>query len=181
MSMFGMRTMYLAGPIGGLTWEECTGWRTAVDELMKPVTCWSPLRPMGNVDIRASHFIIDNGGRETSAETNGDGRVPFKLLFERDYEDVRNADLVFVNFLPAKRYSQGTLMEVSRAYALGIPLIGVMQETGNPNDGPFLRMHFEVENDADDENPTFYNSMHTDIRSAVNAARRFFKLPEYAS
>lgn len=137
-------TVYLAGPIGGLTWAEATDWRNNATELLRPMRCLSPLRDMDGASLRGSCFTEDR-----AQESNFD-KVPFNKLFQRDYMDVHTCDAVFVNFIGAKKQSVGTICEIAWTYRQGKPMVVVM-EPGNINENIFLDMqiHHRAHNLAD--------------------------------
>jgi len=67
-----------------------------------------------------------------------------RAIMVRDYEDCKNADLVFANFLNCNRLSIGTIMEMGFAYAHRIPVVAVMKP-GNIHSGhPMMEEAFTV-------------------------------------
>jgi hypothetical protein len=160
--------LYLAGPIGGLTWDEATGWRDNVASLLAPMKTRSPLRPImfeGQlVDLRDSCYVNDgavlSNSREREAIT-----IPFEHLFKRDYMDCHECDGLFVNFIGAKKKSVGTVCEISWAYRRGIPIVIVM-EPGNLNEDVFLERMFTGRR---------FNT----LADGVNYMRGFFGWPSY--
>lgn len=155
--------VYLAGPIGGLTWDEATRWRTHVADLLQPLNCLSPLRDTDDGrSLRSSHHVTD-GGRLTNE--GKDTAIPFQELFERDKDDCCfKAQFVFFNYLNAKKVSIGTNCELAWCEALSIPRVVVIEDDNNPNLNPFLI-------------PQFCNRFNN-IADAVNFTRRHFSLPE---
>lgn len=166
-----MSLIYLAGPIGGMTWEEATGWRDNVKELLRPLNCLSPLR-----DIEVDGRLISLKGFTNTSDkkflnnSRASGDLPFQILFDRDYRDVDICNGLFVNMIGAKKKSTGTIMEVSRAFKRGIPMVLAM-EPDNINEDIFFETHFNHSN---------YPScrVHT-LKDAVNEMRRAFSLPVY--
>lgn len=170
MQRVPLRTViYLAGPIGGLTWDEATGWRNGVADMLKPMTTLSPLRPMdmGNgetVDLRDSCFVND-GARLSNESTNKEKVVlPFGKLFKRDYMDVHTCGAMFTNFLGAKVKSVGTLCEIAWAYRRAIPNVVVIDKD-NVNHNPFLDPQYSAQFD--------------NLADAVNWMREKFGWPKY--
>lgn len=121
------RLVYLAGPISGCSYEECTDWRALVRDSLHPsIETISPMR--------AKDFIKDIIG------DNKIGVTPETQVFEthpmstdkgintRDYFDVRRSSAVFVNFLGATRVSIGTVMEIAWCRAFNIPVVCVMEK-----------------------------------------------------
>lgn len=114
------RKIYLAGPITGLTYAEATGWRTLVQQILRPtgIECFSPL---------------------LGADVINDDMATDRAIMSRDYHDVVTSDLIIANFLGAIEKSTGTIMELGFAYAHRIPVIGVMEREGNAHDHPMVR------------------------------------------
>ena len=125
--------VYLAGPIGGLTWEEAHGWRERAPKLIAPCKTLSPMRDMDGQSLRSSCFTKD--GREQAIEID---QIPFHKLFQRDYMDVHTCDAMLINMIGAKTKSTGTICEIAWAYRRGTPMFMAMEPEGNPNDNPFI-------------------------------------------
>ncbi len=156
--------IYLAGPIGGLTWEEATRWRTHVASMLSPLECRSPLRDMEDGrSLRSSHHVTDGGRLSNEGK---DTALPFEELFARDETDCCfDSTFVFFNYLGAKTLSVGTNSELSWCRALDIPRVVVIEDEGNPNLHPFLI-------------PQFQNRFNN-IADAVNFVRKHFDLQQY--
>jgi len=123
--------VYLAGPISGLTYEGGQGWRNYVtQELPEEIRCMSPLRAKGEVLTRVG--VID-GAYEENPLTSQAG------ITTRDRLDCTRADAVLFNFLGATSVSIGTVLELGWADAHRIPIIVVMEPTGNLHDHPMIR------------------------------------------
>lgn len=122
-------SVYLAGPISGLTYGGATDWRAYVASQLPPwIKALSPMR---------GKKYLDNG------ETIGDSYEDILLssqsaITARDRFDVQNADLVLFNFLDADRVSIGSCIEVGWADAFRTPAIAVMEE-GNLHDHAMIR------------------------------------------
>lgn len=119
---FPHKTVYLAGPITGLSYDGArNGWRTLFANLVpEHIRCLSPMR--------AKDFL------ESEQMLRGDpGMYPHKVLatpkgiLERDFNDVRTCDAVVANFLGAERASIGTCCEFGFAYALRKPVVMVIE------------------------------------------------------
>lgn len=134
-------TIYLAGPISGCSYGECTDWRDFVTGQLEPdgIQCLSPLR--GKEYLRSEKVI--------------DGSYPQQVLscdrgiMTRDYFDCTRADAVLFNLLGAtQKVSIGTMMELAWAYQKQIPAIFCIEPTGNIHDHPMTReaMGFRVDN-----------------------------------
>jgi nucleoside 2-deoxyribosyltransferase len=125
--------IYLAGPISGLTYTQARfGWRkTIMEEVTEDVTVLSPMRHEGH--LAELPTVIDE-------KTLGSHFFSHpKVIVTKDLLDIDVSSLVVANFLGAPAISKGTLHEVGYAFAKKKPIITLMEDKGNPNDGPFLR------------------------------------------
>lgn len=137
------KTVYLAGPITGLSYRGCTDWRKVVAAQFAPdIKCADPLR--------GSHEFL-------KAEQSIADHYPTTLyhseaaLFKRDLIDVRTCDLVFLNLLGATDKSTGSTSELAWAFILEKPVVLVMEPSGNPHEHAFVRQMcpFRVDNLGD--------------------------------
>ena len=125
------KKVYLAGPVRGLTYGECTSWREyAIKELAKyDIIGVSPMR---------CKEYLDNG--QALFETDENPLSCDKGIVTRDRNDVmQNCDIILVNFLGAKTISIGTAVEYGWADAKRKPIIRVMEKKGNLNEHAFTR------------------------------------------
>lgn len=130
--------VYLAGPISGLSYGDCTDWREYVSRcLFKDMDCLSPMR--AKEYLSHENVIADSYQFKSLSCDRG--------ITTRDYNDVKRCDLVFVNFLGATKPSLGTCMEIAWAKAFQIPVVVAMEKTGNPHDHCMIRecVGFRVE------------------------------------
>ena len=126
--------IYLAGPMLGLTYEECTGWRNEViyafnNEIEDGVV--AILDPSRGLD-----FLIGKGKLLGSYENHLMGKE--KHFFHRDVSDVRNSTIILANFLGSERKSSGTIAELGMAYALNKSIVSIV-EPNSVHDHPFIR------------------------------------------
>jgi hypothetical protein len=155
-------SVYLAGPIGGLTWDEAAGWRLQAKDLLRPCSVLSPLRDTDDGrSLRYSHFTTD--GRPDLS--NGELVLPFSELFKRDYMDCHTCDAMLINMIGAKSRSVGTICEIAWGYRRAIPMFLAMEPEGNVNDNPFLT-------------PQLPRRFPT-LADAMNALRAFYNYPAY--
>lgn len=120
MTTFPKRTIYLAGPITGLTHDEARyGWRQAFAALMPPhIFCNSPMR---GKEFLATHGILSSGHDYPDNAMATDAGIT-----TRDYNDVKNCDAMVACFLESGgRPSLGTAMEYGFAHAHQKPVIAV--------------------------------------------------------
>ena len=107
-----MPTVYLAGPILGLSYDDATAWR---DEATNVLTAlgYDVRVPMRAVRDRLEAYD------EMPTELNN------AYAFQRDTYDVKNSDVVLVN-LVSPEASVGTTFEMGAAWALGKMVVTVL-------------------------------------------------------
>jgi nucleoside 2-deoxyribosyltransferase len=124
-----MPTIYLAGPIYGLSWREATRWRELVRVNMpENVLILSPLR-----DLQVS-----NPDDKLQATYEESPLATQRAITARDRNDIAVSDVVLVNLLGSERVSVGTVMEIGWADMLRKPLVLCM-EAGNIHEHPMVR------------------------------------------
>ena len=123
-------SVYLAGPITGTSWGECTDWRKYVMEQLAPdVNGFSPLR--------SKDYLL----QETSIADSYEATVMSSQrgIFARDSYDCMRCDAIFVNLLDAPKVSIGTVMEIAWGWAFRKPVVLVMEDADNIHDHSMLR------------------------------------------
>jgi hypothetical protein len=123
-------TVYLAGPISGLSFEGCTDWREyAKRELAKRnIKGWSPMRAK---EYLASLATISGHGNEYAH------MGPFATargVMTRDRFDCTRCDVTLVNFLDAKTVSIGTVMEIAWSDLKRTPIVMAVDPANNLHD-----------------------------------------------
>lgn len=116
-----MKTVYLAGPITGLSWLESEYWRDQIQgvanskfpELAKGVKFLSPMR--GKDFLQYESKIKDSYTDNPFASS--------KAIMLRDFHDVSVSDALIVNLSHCQTVSIGTVMEIAWAYQRRIPVI----------------------------------------------------------
>jgi len=123
--------VYLAGPIGGCSYDQCTTWRGYFTSLLQHfnVECVDPMR--GKSDLQ-NESELDKVRYTTPLACP-------KGVYTRDRWDVLRCDLVVVNLLGAKKPSLGSVMEIAWADAGGTPTILVMEPEGNCHEHILIR------------------------------------------
>lgn len=122
-----MKLVYLAGPITGLTFGECTDWRQyAVAELAKEgITGLSPMRGKEYLEAISKDIPLTADGDKykiiSPLSTN-------RGIIARDRWDATRCDILLVNMLDAKMVSIGTVMEIAWADAVRTPIVLVSDE-----------------------------------------------------
>lgn len=109
------KTVYLAGPINGISLEVSTTWRAYAKMLLQDVgiTALSPMRDR-------SHFTT------TTA-----------IVF--DYFDLTRASVCLVNFVGASQISIGSMFELAWCYQTRKPVVAVFGEDPLHVAHPFVR------------------------------------------
>lgn len=128
--------VYLAGPISGCTFADCTDWRKNVKlALDSPSTV--ALSPMRAKEFWCDKQIVDN-------TDIGEPLASDRGIMCRDRNDCCGASVLLVNFLDATTVSIGTVMEIAWANKLQIPIVVVLP---NPcydiHDHPMLRQAYD--------------------------------------
>jgi nucleoside 2-deoxyribosyltransferase len=115
-------TIYMAGPIKGLSYDAATDWRVWLTNHLRDynVECLDPLR--GKDELRGETSI-------DRVEYDSPMSCP-KGIYVRDRFDALRCDLLLVNLRDAKKPSIGSAMEIAWADACHKPIILVM-EPGN--------------------------------------------------
>lgn len=123
------KSVYLAGPITGLTYDEGQDWREyATRQLAEQgIEAYSPLR--------AKKYLrefgkLDAGGSDGCAYLNASTLSNPAGITTRDRFDCTGRDVVLVNLLGAERVSIGTMIELGWADATRTPIVLVI-EPGN--------------------------------------------------
>lgn len=125
-----MSTIYLAGPITGLSYHGCTDWRGHAKQELEAagIKALSPMRGKEYL----SHLETISGTGEEYAHlgvlSNSRG------IMTRDRFDATRCDVLLVNLLGAKAVSIGTVMEIAWADLSRIPIVCAIEEKGNPHE-----------------------------------------------
>jgi hypothetical protein len=135
-------TVYLSGPISGLTYDGAQSWReyAALMLAQAGIVALSPLR--------AKQFLREHGLLEGSYN----GLNPLATdqgITTRDRNDTTRCSLVLVNLLGATdRVSIGTCMEIAWADLARVPVVLAIEPEGNIHDYPMIRhiAGFRVDN-----------------------------------
>lgn len=123
-------TVYLAGPITGLSYGASADWREQIKIWLAPdIVAYSPLR--------AKTYLT----QETSLQDRYEEYIlsSQRGIYTRDFYDCRTRDLIFVNLLGAQNVSIGTVMEISWATAFNKPIVLVMEKEGNVHEHSMVR------------------------------------------
>ena len=131
-----MYKVYLSGPISGLDFDEADDWRKAVsDRLSHNIIPLNPLRC--KEWLRGRGKIIANSAYEHWMGTD-------EFIGTRDHWDTFRSDLIFCNLLGAKSVSIGTMIEIGIAHHARVPIILVMEPSGNVHEHCMLRNYTTI-------------------------------------
>lgn len=124
------KSVYLAGPISGLSYEEATAWRNEMTENLRRfgISAVSPLR--------AKTYLAD---QEQIADEYDQTMSTSRGIMTRDRFDASQCDVLFVNFLGTKRVSIGTCMEIAWADMLRKPIVIAIEPENNIHDHAMIR------------------------------------------
>lgn len=127
-------TVYLAGPIGSLTFDDANDWREVAEQFFAEYDGIDVLSP-----LRGKHVLRDHGILSTVGYDHLGPRFSDRGITTRDRNDVQTADVVLVNFLGTKKASLGTVMEIAWADSMRIPVVVAMETEGNVHDHAMIR------------------------------------------
>jgi len=125
--------VYLAGPITGTTYDECTDWRDEVCRQFDDSNCGLK----GITPMRGKSFLKKEKSIKDAYDDNS--HCDKHAIFLRDKFDCLRSDIVLANFLGAKNVSIGSMFEVAWAHQTGKFIVVVMEEKDNPHIHAFVR------------------------------------------
>jgi len=123
-------SVYLAGPIAGLDYEEGVGWRQESIEKLSEINidAFSPLRKKGYLSTQGN---LTGSFEDWPLSTQ-------RGIYARDRFDCHRVDVVLANLLDSgSRVSIGTVMEIAWAAQNNTPIVLIM-EKGNVHHHPML-------------------------------------------
>ena len=128
-----MFKVYLAGPIGGLSYEDAfAGWRQKAEYLFATSPEIQTYNPMRFKEVLKGELKLDG------QEYEGDPLVTPHGIFNRDMHDVMSCDAMIINFVGSETKSIGTCVEIGWATAFRKPFVMVTDDK-NPHQGPFIK------------------------------------------
>lgn len=114
-----MKSVYLCGPITGLSYKGTTDWRKYVARhLAADIVPLSPMR--GKAYLKKEKDIAHSYDKSPLSTA--------KAITTRDRNDVMNCDVMLVNFLGAKVVSVGSVVEFGWADAFRKPVVLVSEK-----------------------------------------------------
>jgi nucleoside 2-deoxyribosyltransferase len=122
-----VRTVYLSGPITGLSQPAADRWRQHVSErLADGLTAVNPMRDAVDETVASEMRLGETARLEHLLHG--------KEILDRNRADIARCDLLLANFLGADRVSIGAIGEVFWADAFRKPVIIVREAGGNIHD-----------------------------------------------
>jgi len=139
------KQIYLCGGISHQTLGQSQDWREEVAALLDGIheqPSGASVTLLTYSPLRGETFFRDIKPDEKFSPTLKDNASLISTpngVLGRDLNDVANASLVLANFLPSPdKVSIGSVFEIGYARAKGIPVVMVIQESGNIHDHIFL-------------------------------------------
>lgn len=141
------KTVYLAGPIDGLSYAEGNDWREFARGRLgaADIKALSPQR--GKNYIAGTELAKEMCFTEQEKLFGDNPLSTSRGLLTRDKFDALNCSVLFANFKGATRVSIGTVMEISWAYLQGKPIVIVIEEDNVHRNHPMLRETFSYVTD----------------------------------
>lgn len=125
------KSVYLAGPITGLSYEGATDWREYAKKDLADVGI-AGLSPLRAKDYLRKVAKIEDSYADFGLSTE-------KAITARDRFDCQRVGVVLLNMLGATKTSIGSCIEIGWADAARVPIILVMEKEGNVHDHSMVR------------------------------------------
>lgn len=119
------KTIYLCGPMTGLSFNRAEEWRTKTQKKFEAIPGIQVLNPARNCHVKNDE-IYQAVNLDQKRGLNCD-----RALRARNLSDIALSSVVFANFLDAERPSLGSIYELGYASALRVPVICVIEDSGN--------------------------------------------------
>lgn len=117
-------TVYLCGPMGGLTFHEANTWRLHADDTLGDHFI-EAINPLRHLDMGADEVFL-TASYEAAMKTD-------RSITTRDRMDVKRSDLLLANLLAANKTSVGSAIEFGWADLLDIPVVTVLDPANVDN------------------------------------------------
>ncbi len=129
--MSSEKKVYLAGPIRGLSYDDCVDWREEAKEKLAEYDIIG-VSPMRNKEcLKGLKEITDD--REFLSRFEK-GLAGERGITTRDRLDATGCNVILANLLGARDVSIGTMIEYGWSDAFRIPMVTVMERKGNPHE-----------------------------------------------
>ena len=125
-----MKSVYLCGPISGLSYEQATQERERLAERFRDVgvEAKSPMR--GKIYL-LNERELKTGGYTQAMSTD-------RAIVGRDRFDVRSSDCILADLRFASKVSIGSMVEFGWADAFGVPIVTVMEKDNPTHNHAFV-------------------------------------------
>lgn len=124
--------VYLAGPIGGCTYGECTTWRGYARKKL------AALGVVGISPMRAKEFL--QGEEKLDTRDYEHPLATSKGITTRDrFDTTKNCDILLANLFGAEKPSLGTFIELGWADIMRVPVIVVIEDEGSCMDHKMMQ------------------------------------------
>lgn len=134
------KVVYLSGPITGLTYREARyGWRKKfIQWLDEGIIVLSPMRHEGHLaEMKKIPMEPDNLPTHLFSHP--------KMIVGKDFLDIEQCTIMLVNFIGAKKVSQGTIIEMGYARGLHKTIItAATEEDLKVHNSPFIPVLSDV-------------------------------------
>ncbi len=141
--MSAAKSVYLCGPITGITYEEAEeGWRARAAVFFKDLRI-EPLTP-----LRAKYFLKGIGPIGDHYEDHA--LATAKGIVTRDRNDVMTCGAMLANLVGASRVSIGSMIEYGWANAWQKPIVTIIEKDSNTHEHSFIR-EISLCTDSEDE------------------------------
>ena len=131
-------SIYLAGPMSGLTWDEALAWREKVEvELGRDWRVISPVRPQVEMDRTKIITLQTQKDDELNLWDTATALVATDTFF------IDQSDWVLANLLNTKKPSFGTVWELGYAYATRKKIV-VLMTPEDAHNHPFTRRGVDI-------------------------------------
>lgn len=139
-----MKSLYMAGPIRGCSYDGATQWRDDVRAALSHYGI-SAMSPMRSKNYLKNEVDVDGGKLvDTYAQYP---LSTMRAIVTRDRNDCMKCDMVLMNLLGATTVSIGSILEIAWADAARVPVVLVMEKSGNLHEHGMIRemCGFQVE------------------------------------
>lgn len=132
------KSVYLAGPISGLTYEEASEWRDEIKNALESdgIKCLKPLRAA--VHLRNHKGLLTDCEIIPGLEGAVIAMSTPKGVVTRDRFDATHCSVMLLNLFGSKKISIGSMVEIGWANANNIPIVLIMEDDGNLHDHAFV-------------------------------------------
>jgi nucleoside 2-deoxyribosyltransferase len=130
--------VYLAGPITGLSYKGCTGWRQQVKKELEESGHYKAYSPMRGKEFLSRKRKLKAHPQDNTPGGDRLGISSDQAIYRRDKCDVERADIVIFNLAQAETVSIGTMFELAWAEKLGKICLVIMEDKGNCHDHAFV-------------------------------------------